>query len=309
MLSPPAVHAPFLLPKHVGRPVQGLESKAKGVLLALGSRLCLRAVQRLRIEGSQFLEGPRVVLPRGVNFSGLSKVSKRPDGATHLGGSEFYDHRSVSFVGRPCDLEDLEMHLERLREWGFNLLRLVITWEAVEHEGPKIYDDEYLKFLRALALRAGELGFWIIVDPHQDCWSRWTGGDGAPGWTLEAAGFKVSPELHSSGAAFLHQEHGDPLPSMSWPTNYDRLASATMFSAPAVLKEASEPLKRSPGLFWAGDRVAPGIKDKLQGGMCLRSIYSIVILLVQAVARSMTCQDPPPQVMALRRLHGTATEP
>ncbi|CAK9081322.1 unnamed protein product [Durusdinium trenchii] len=65
---------------------------------------------------------------------------------------------------------------------------------------------------------------------------------------LKAAGFKVGPELHTSGAAFLHQENGDPLPSMSWPTNYDRLASATMFS-----------------LFWAGDRLAPGITDALQG--------------------------------------------
>lgn len=51
----------------------------------------------------------------------------------------------------------------------------------------------------------------------------------------QAAGFKVAPELHTSGAAFLHQENGDPLPSMSWPSNYDRLGSATMFSLTGVL--------------------------------------------------------------------------
>ena len=53
--------------------------------------------------------------------------------------------------------------------------------------------------------------------------------------SLKAAGFRVGPSLHESGAAFLHQENGDPLPSMSWPSNYDRLACATMFSLPARL--------------------------------------------------------------------------
>lgn len=140
----------------------------------------------LRISGGHFVdEDSRIVLPRGINFSGLSKVPTSPDGATHLGGPQFYEHRDVSFVGRPCSLAELDTHLQRLQAWGFNLLRLVITWEAVEHQGPGIYDEDYLKFLRKVCLRAGDLGFWILIDPHQDCWSRWTGGDGAPGWTLE----------------------------------------------------------------------------------------------------------------------------
>jgi len=137
-----------------------------------------------------------------------------------------------------------------------------------------MYDEDYLKFLRKVCQRAGDLGFWIIIDPHQDCWSRWTGGDGAPGWTLEAAGFKVAPELHTSGAAFLHQENGDPLPSMSWPSNYDRLGSATMFS-----------------LFWAGDQVAPGIKDELQGLSLQECLQGSFLRAMAAVAR--TLRDVP----------------
>ena len=141
----------------------------------------------LKIDGAYFVdEEGRIVLPRGINFSGLSKVPTHPDGATHLGGPIFYQHRDVSFVGRPCSLEKLDLHLQRLKDWGFNLLRLVITWEAVEHAGPGNYDQDYLNFLRKVCLRAGDFGFWVIIDPHQDCWSRWTGGDGAPGWTLEA---------------------------------------------------------------------------------------------------------------------------
>ena len=157
-------------------------------LICRSTRVLRRAAPgRLSIAGGHFVdEEERIVLPRGINFSGLSKVPTRPDGATHLGGPTFYEHRDVSFVGRPCALEELDGHLERLQTWGFNLLRLVITWEAVEHAGPGEYDQEYLDFLRRVCLRAGEMGFWIIIDPHQDCWSRWTGGDGAPGWTLEA---------------------------------------------------------------------------------------------------------------------------
>ncbi|CAE7474734.1 EGH1 [Symbiodinium necroappetens] len=210
---------------------------------------------RLRIEGSHFADDKgRIVIPKGINFSGLSKVPLTPNGATHIRGPQFYEHREVSFVGRPCSLEDLDMHLQRLTDWGYNLLRLLVTWEAVEHAGPGIYDGEYLQFIARVCERAADYGFWIVIDPHQDCWSRWTGGDGAPGWTLEAAGFHIGPALHKSGAAFLHQENGDPLPSMSWPSNYDRLACATMFS-----------------LFWAGDRVAPSVTSQVTNGVPART--------------------------------------
>jgi hypothetical protein len=57
--------------------------------------------------------------------------------------------------------------------------------------------------------------------------SRWTGGDGAPYWTLEAVGFDLD-NLDATGAAITHQAHGDPLPAMIWPTNNFRLATATM---------------------------------------------------------------------------------
>lgn len=183
----------------------------------------------IRADGLYFKdEHGRTVMLRGVNLGGSSKLPVHPDGATHL-RERFYDHRAVSFVGRPFPPAEATEHFARLRQWGFNCIRFVITWEAIEHSGPGIYDLIYLDYLRKMIEKAGEFGFYVFIDPHQDAWSRWTGGDGAPGWTLEAVGFELA-HLHETGAAFLHQEHGDPMPPMQWISNHVKLGAATMFT-------------------------------------------------------------------------------
>jgi hypothetical protein len=63
---------------------------------------------------------------------------------------------------------------------GPDVLRLLTTWEAIEHAGPGQYDEEYLTYLRAIVEKAAEYDIACFIDPHQDVWSRWTGGDGAP---------------------------------------------------------------------------------------------------------------------------------
>jgi hypothetical protein len=183
----------------------------------------------IHITGSQFTdEHGRTLLLRGVNLGGSSKVPFRPNGATCL-REGFLDHRNVSFVGRPFPLTEADEHLGRLKSWGFNCLRFLVTWEAIEHAGPGIYDDEYIEYVRAVVEKAGRYGFSLFIDPHQDMWSRFSGGDGAPGWTLEAVGFDIS-RLHESGAAVLHQYTEGELPRMIWPSNGVKLAAGTMFA-------------------------------------------------------------------------------
>ncbi len=178
-------------------------------------------------------EQGRVLLFRGVNLSGSSKL---PFGkASHLAGAA----PKISFIGRPFPLADADEHFDRLRTWGFNLIRLVVTWEAIEHAGPSCYDESYLEYLHTVVQKASDYDFSLYIDPHQDVWSRFSGGDGAPAWTLEMVGFELD-NLSVTGAATLHAIHGNPFPHMIWGTNYGKLASATMFT-----------------LFWGSEDFAP----------------------------------------------------
>jgi hypothetical protein len=208
-------------------------------------------------EGERFLDDSgRTLLLRGISLGGSSKVPTFPPGAAHL-RDHLFAHRTASFVGRPFSLEEADTHFARLRVWGFTLLRLLVTWEAIEHAGPGLYDEDYLDAIAALVRRAAAYELHVVIDPHQDVWSRFTGGDGAPGWTLEAVGLRLET-LHAAGAAFLHQLHDGPFPRMIWPTNGSKLAAATMFT-----------------LFFAGDDFAPHtrvagapVQDYLQRHYC-----------------------------------------
>ena len=196
----------------------------------------------IHADGSHFKdEHGRTLMLRGVNLGGSSKVPFTPDGATYIRDG-FFDHRYVSFVGRPFPLEEADEHFMRLRSWGLTFLRFLVTWEAIEHAGPGIYDEAYLDYVYQVVKKAGEYDISLFIDPHQDMWSRFSGGDGAPGWTLEAAGFDVT-HFSATGAAIVHATHGDPFLKMIWPTNSSKLAAATMFT-----------------LFFGGDDFAPAMQ-------------------------------------------------
>ena len=102
----------------------------------------------------------RTLILRGVNLGGSSKIPYSSEG------------NSLSFVGRPFPKEAAEEHFARLKEWGLTLIRLVITWEALEHRGPGIYDEAYLDYLENLLRSAEKYDIRVFMDPHQDVWSR-----------------------------------------------------------------------------------------------------------------------------------------
>jgi hypothetical protein len=189
------------------------------------------------------------VLLRGVNLTGNSKLPVTPLAAMQPGTPEFFNHRNVSFVGRPFAVKDVHEHFERLSKWGLTFARLLVPWEALEHQGPGLYDEEYIESLITMLKIAPLYGIKCFIDPHQDTWSRFSGGSGAPGWTFEVAGLNLE-NFEETGAAHFHDFEDQGMNAkMIWPTNYSKLASATMFT-----------------LFWGGNDFAP--KAMYQGMKC-----------------------------------------
>ena len=92
----------------------------------------------LQIEGTLFRdEYNRQVTLRGVNLAADAKFPARPNQPSHIAG-DFFDGDNVSFVGRPFPYEEAGVHLRRIRNWGFNTVRYIFTWEAIESKGPYV---------------------------------------------------------------------------------------------------------------------------------------------------------------------------
>ena len=123
---------------------------------------------RIRIDGHRFrdLQNREVIL-HGINVAADAKFPSKPDQPSH-DGTNLFDGDNVRFTDRPFSLDSAHEHFSRLRRWGYNTIRYVFTWEAIEHEGPGKYDDEWIAHTISLLRMAKEHGFMVFMDPHQD---------------------------------------------------------------------------------------------------------------------------------------------
>ncbi len=98
----------------------------------------------------------------GVNVSGSNKVPASVNPQTGI----------PTYVGKPFPLEIADRELGRLADKGFNSIRLLVIWEGVEPERRGAYDEEYLSYIRRVVEVAHDHGIYVLMDFHQDMFSR-----------------------------------------------------------------------------------------------------------------------------------------
>lgn len=124
----------------------------------------------------------RVVILRGVNVESSAKAAAQSD-----------DHLPKS----PLEKQSL------LREnWGWNTVRFLVFWGAIEPE-PGVYDEDYLDRVEEWIDWYGENDIHVVIDMHQDLYAWAVGGNGAPDWAVDTQGIEVG-EAGGDGPWWLH---------------------------------------------------------------------------------------------------------
>lgn len=83
----------------------------------------------------------------------------------------------------PSPEEFTATDVRRIRSWGFNVVRLGIIWEGIAPERGSI-DDDYLARLSDLTQLFVDHDIHVLIDMHQDLYSRDFAGSGAPSWAV-----------------------------------------------------------------------------------------------------------------------------
>jgi endoglycosylceramidase len=104
-------------------------------------------------------ENGRALILHGLNISNVAKTT-----TDHMSWHTYADY-------------------ERMRkDWGFNVIRLLIFWSAIEPE-PWVFNETYLDKIEERVEWARSLGLYVILDMHQDLYGeKYPGGNGAPVW-------------------------------------------------------------------------------------------------------------------------------
>lgn len=123
---------------------------------------------RLTIEDGQFCDKyGRHILLRGINVAADAKLPSNPEVPSHV-ADDFFDGDNVKFHARPFRKEDAHIHFSRIKRFGYNTIRYIFTWEAIEAAGPGRYDEEWIQHTIDVLRVAKEYGFYVFMDPHQD---------------------------------------------------------------------------------------------------------------------------------------------
>ena len=85
--------------------------------------------------------------------------------------------------------EFTEKDVIEMKKLGFNFLRLPVNWSGIAPEPNKFSRDYINKIVRVLNLCA-KYNIAVLLDMHQDAYSKDLGEDGAPAWAIYPGGYQ-----------------------------------------------------------------------------------------------------------------------
>jgi endoglycosylceramidase len=165
---------------------------------------------------------------------------------------------------RPID--DPRM-LDDFPAWGVNAVRLLFTWEAFETTRDT-YDEDYLAYYERTIDALLERGAYVIVDIHQDAFSRFATagcGEGMPEWAVSPDTEKHQPDNGANCASWGAQMIFDADTHRCWDDFYaDTYGVRTRFLA--LLDTLASRLGKHPGVLGIDMLNEPWGDEKTQLG-------------------------------------------
>ena len=135
-------------------------------------------------SGSWFRdEHARYALFRGVNFGSRSKLPPYLPIAP-------LETTDISQLDLKKEIESVKSELDLLKNLGFNIVRLLISWKAIEprpNPNPEELLPEgrqYLSYMKEIIDELYARNIYVFLDFHQDIANEAYGGDGFPDWAL-----------------------------------------------------------------------------------------------------------------------------
>jgi uncharacterized membrane protein HdeD (DUF308 family) len=125
----------------------------------------------------------RYLLFRGVNFASRTKL------APYLPIAPL-ETKNLSQLNLKEEIKSVEPELDRLKDLGFNIVRLLISWKAIEPRPNTNLDEllpegkQYLTFIKEIIDELHARNLYVFLDFHQDIAHEVYGGDGFPDWAL-----------------------------------------------------------------------------------------------------------------------------
>jgi hypothetical protein len=135
-------------------------------------------------NGSWFMdEHARYALFRGVNFASRSKLPPYLPIAP-------LEIKDISQLDLKKEIETVRPELDLMKKLGFNIVRLLVSWKAIEpRPNPNLEEllpegRQYLASMKEIIDELSARKIYVILDFHQDIASEAYGGDGFPDWAL-----------------------------------------------------------------------------------------------------------------------------